>query len=48
MTTFAGSFSTIISAYKENRKSIGVELESKYFEESLRRINEIISQQEIF
>lgn len=45
---FAGSFSTIISAYKENRKSIGVELETKYFNESQKRINEIISQQELF
>lgn len=45
---FAGSFSTIISAYRENRKSIGVEIESKYFNESQERINKIISQQEIF
>ncbi len=45
---FAGSFSTIICAYKEKRKSIGVEIESKYYEESQTRINKIIRQQEIF
>lgn len=45
---FAGSFSTIISAYKEKRRSIGVEIESKYYEESQKRINRIIIQQELF
>lgn len=45
---FAGSFSTIISAYKEKRRSIGVEIESKYYEESQERINRIILQQELF
>ncbi len=45
---FAGSASTLISAYKEKRRSIGVEIESKYYEESKKRINRIIVQQEIF
>lgn len=45
---FAGSFSTIISAYKEKRRSIGVEIEPKYYEESQARINRIIIQQELF
>ena len=45
---FAGSFSTIISAYKEKRRSIGVEIEPKYYEESQKRINNIITQQELF
>ena len=45
---FAGSASTLISAYKENRRSIGVEIESKYYEESQARINRIIVQQELF
>lgn len=45
---FAGSFSTIISAYKEKRRSIGVELEAKYFEEAKKRIKSITMQQEIF
>ena len=45
---FAGSFSTIISAYREKRRSIGVEIESKYYEESQERIKNIITQQELF
>ncbi len=45
---FAGSASTLISAYKEKRQSIGVEIESKYYEESQARINRIIIQQELF
>lgn len=45
---FAGSFSTIISAYREKRCSIGVEIESKYYEESQARINRLIKQQELF
>jgi site-specific DNA-methyltransferase (adenine-specific) len=45
---FAGSFSTVISAYKEKRRSIGVEIEPKYYEESQKRINNIITQQELF
>ncbi len=45
---FAGSFSTIISAYREKRRSIGVEIEPKYYEESKKRIDRIIVQQEIF
>lgn len=45
---FAGSFSTIISAYKEKRRSIGVEIESKYYEESQERIKRLIRQQELF
>ena len=45
---FAGSASTLISAYKEKRRSIGVEIESKYYEESKARINRIIIQQELF
>ena len=45
---FAGSASTLISAYKEKRRSIGVEIESKYYEESQERINRIIIQQELF
>ena len=45
---FAGSASTLISAYKEKRRSIGVEIESKYYEESQARINRIIIQQELF
>lgn len=45
---FAGSFSTIISAYREKRRSIGVEIEPKYYEESKKRINRIIIQQELF
>ncbi len=45
---FAGSASTLISAYKEKRRSIGVEIESKYYEESKKRINRIIVQQELF
>lgn len=45
---FAGSGSTLISAYKEKRRSIGVEIESKYYEESQARINRIVMQQEIF
>lgn len=45
---FAGSASTLISAYKEKRRSIGVEIEPKYYEESQARINRIIIQQELF
>ena len=45
---FAGSFSTILSAYKEKRRSIGVEIKPKYYEESQKRINNIINQQELF
>lgn len=45
---FAGSASTLICAYKEKRRSIGVEIESKYYEESQARINRIIIQQELF
>lgn len=45
---FAGSASTLISAYKEKRHSIGVEIEPKYYEESQARINRIIVQQELF
>lgn len=45
---FAGSASTLISAYKEKRRSIEVEIEPKYYEESQERINRIIIQQELF
>ena len=45
---FTGSASTLISAYKEKRRSIGVEIESKYYEESQERINRSIMQQELF
>lgn len=45
---FAGSFSTIISAYREKRRSIGVEIELKYYDESQIRIKRIIQQQELF
>ncbi|MFC1785718.1 DNA methyltransferase, partial [Candidatus Neomarinimicrobiota bacterium] len=45
---FAGSASALISAYKEKRRSIGVEVELKYYEESQARINRIIMQQELF
>lgn len=45
---FAGSASTLISAYKEKRQSIGVEIESKYYEESKERINRIIYNKNYF
>lgn len=45
---FAGSASALLSAYKEKRQSVGVEIEQKYYEESQQRINRIILQQEIF
>ena len=45
---FAGSASALISAYREKRRSIGVEVELKYYEESQERINRIIMQQELF
>ena len=45
---FAGSFSTIVSAYKEKRRSIGVEIESKYYDEAKQRVNNIVVQQELF
>ena len=45
---FAGSASTLISAYKEKRRSIGVEIEQKYYEESQARIRNITMQKELF
>ena len=45
---FVGSGSTLISAYKENRRSIGFEREERYYNEAKRRINEHISQLNFF
>ena len=45
---FAGSGSTLISAMKEGRRSLGVELESKFFTEALDRINAAKGEPDLF
>jgi len=45
---FAGSGSTLISAYKEERRSMGVELNLIFYEKTQKRIEKITSQQELF
>jgi DNA modification methylase len=42
---FAGSGSTLISAYKEGRRSIGVEIEERFFLEAKSRISAATNQQ---
>ncbi len=43
---FSGSGSTLISAYKEYRRSIGFEIENRYYLEAKNRI-EIITKQQV-
>ena len=45
---FSGSASTLISAYKERRQSIGFELHDQYFDDAIRRINNVTSQSVLF
>ena len=45
---FAGCGSTIISAYKENRRGIGFEIEKDYYQEAKQRIEAVINQGELF
>lgn len=45
---FAGSGSTLASAYKESRKSIGFEIEKIYFTEAKRRIETLTAQEVLF
>ena len=45
---FAGSGSTLISAYKEGRDSIGFENDPQYYQEALNRIEKATNQIEIF
>ncbi len=45
---FAGSGSTLISASKEGRRSMGVELNPVFYEEARKRIEKITSQQHLF
>ena len=45
---FAGSGSTLLSAYKEGRKSIGFEIEESYYQEAMRRIDRATAQEELW
>jgi site-specific DNA-methyltransferase (adenine-specific) len=45
---FAGSGSTLISSFKEDRHSIGFELEKRYFKDAQQRINTITAQESLF
>ncbi len=45
---FSGSGSTLISAYKEGRRSIGFEIEEQYFTEAKQRIDDVTCQAELF
>ena len=45
---FAGSGSTLASAYKENRRSIGFEIEKKYFQEAKQRIERLTAQETLW
>ncbi len=45
---FGGSGSTLISAYMEERKSIGFEIKYEYYKEAVLRINNISDQVELF
>ena len=45
---FAGSGSTLISAYKEGRRSMGVELDPIFYKEAQKRIENITCQQDLF
>ena len=45
---FAGSASTLISAFKEKRNSIGYEIDSVFYEEASQRINDNIKQLQLF
>lgn len=45
---FAGSGSTLISAYREGRRSVGVELNPVFYEEARKRIEKTTSQQDLF
>jgi DNA modification methylase len=42
---FAGSGSTLVSAFKEGRNSIGYEIEKKYYQEASKRIKELTAQE---
>lgn len=44
---FTGSGSTLISSFKENRYSIGFEIEKKYYTEARKRIENITAQEAI-
>ena len=45
---FAGSGSTLIAAFKENRHSIGIEKDEKFYQESLKRVQAETSQGSLF
>jgi len=45
---FAGSGSTLVSAYKENRKAIGFEIDETYYQEAKKRIDSITKQVTMF
>ncbi|NPE31460.1 site-specific DNA-methyltransferase [Methanococcoides sp. SA1] len=44
---FAGSASTLLSAYKEKRRSIGFEIDKKYYDEASKRIQITTNQMEL-
>lgn len=48
LDNFAGSGSTLISAYKEGRKSIGYELQLTYYNEAKQRIDNLTAQEVLF
>jgi len=45
---FAGSGSTLISAFKEDRRAIGFEIEKKYFQEAKRRMEQTTAQESLW
>jgi site-specific DNA-methyltransferase (adenine-specific) len=45
---FAGSGSTLISAFHEGRRSVGFEIEYQYFKEARQRIENVTSQADLF
>ena len=45
---FAGSASTLISSYRENRRSVGFEIDPEFYQEALNRINEVTNQTQLF